>query len=60
MRHVEQSTCRIRRANEIISTASMHFAKWASNCTELATKTPVELNSKINVKEDNKKSFSEM
>ena len=34
---VEQSACDIRRANEIMSTASMHFAKWASNCAELAT-----------------------
>ena len=51
---VEQSACHIRRANEIMSTASMHFAKWASNCAELATNTPVELNSKINVDEDQK------
>ena len=49
---VEQSACHIRRANEIMSTASMHFAKWASNCAELATNTPVELNIKINVDED--------
>ena len=51
---VEQSACHIRRANEIMSTASMHFAKWASNCAELATNTPVELTSKINVDEDQK------
>ena len=37
-----------------MSTASMHFAEWASNCAELATNTPVELNSKINVDEDQK------
>ena len=36
---VEQSVCHIRRANEIMFTASMHFAKWASNCAELATLT---------------------
>ena len=51
---VEQPACHIRTANKIMSTASMHFAKWASNCTELATYTPVELNSKINLDEDKK------
>ena len=51
---VEQSACRIRKANEIMSTVSMHFAKWASDCAELATSTPVELNGKINVEEDKK------
>ena len=51
---LEQSACHIRRVNEIMSTARMHFAKWAINCAELATNTPVELNSKINVDEDQK------
>ena len=37
-----------------MSTASMHFAKWESNCAELATNPPVELNIMINVDEDKK------
>ena len=57
---VEQSACHIRGANEIMSTASMHFAKWASNCAELVTNTPVELNSKINVDGRSKNSWSEV
>ena len=35
-----------------MSTASMHFAKWASNCAALATSTSVEMNSKINMEGD--------
>ena len=49
---VEQSGCHIQRTNDIISQAIMHFAKWAINCVELATDTPVELNNQIDVEED--------
>ena len=51
---VEQSRGHIQKANDIMALASMHFTKWASNCTNLATNTTYEFDSKINVQEDQK------